>query len=187
MDHGSNDPHKWRFGYAVTALNKNHLETVGPKALSRRTNEYESRKEKASMSITENKQIVLEACQRINERNFPALFDLMADHGTWTYPIRSDRFRDGGRRNKKGAQNTLEDFLNGFDEFSFEVRSMTAEEDRVAVEATAHGVGPDGLEYNNTPILMFKLSNGKLAEVTEALDPFEVLAYVEQLSEARPS
>ena len=59
---------------------------------------------------------------------------------------------------------------------------MTAEEDRVAVEATAHGVGPDGLEYNNTPILMFKLSNGKLAEVTEALDPFEVLAYVEQLS-----
>lgn len=139
------------------------------------------------MSITQNKKIVLEACQRINERNFRALFDLMAHDGAWTYPIRSDWFRDGGRRNKEGAQKTLEDFLNGFDEFSFEVRSMTAEEDRVAVEAIAHGVGPHGLEYHNAPILMFKLSNGKLTEVIEALDPFEVLAYVEQLSDARPS
>lgn len=144
---------------------------------------YLSEREK-TVTVEENRRVVLDACERIDQRNFPALFDLMADNGTWTYPIRSDRFRDGGRKDKTDAQATLEGFLNSFVEFSFVVRSVTAENDRVAIEATAHGVGPEGVEYTNNPLLMFRLENGKLAEVTEALDPFEVLAYVEQLSAA---
>ncbi|WP_213576672.1 nuclear transport factor 2 family protein [Rhodococcus sp. USK13] len=135
------------------------------------------------MSVELNKKIVLDACRCIDDRDFTALFDLMADNGTWTYPIRSDRFRDGGRKNKAGARATLEGFLGGFAEFSFVVRSVTAENDRVAVEATAHGVGPGDAEYTNNPLLMFRLEDGQLAEVTEALDPFEVLAYVEQLAD----
>lgn len=61
------------------------------------------------------------------------------------------------------------------------MHTLTAEEDRVVVEATTAGVGPGEAEYNNNYLLMFKLRDGKIHEVTESLDPFQVLAYVEQI------
>ncbi len=134
------------------------------------------------MSTEKNKEIVLSACQYISDRNFPALFDLIAEDGTWTLPNRPDRFEYGGLNDKAGTKALLEGFLSPFDEFRFDVHSVTAEENRVVIQATTHGVGPGEAEYNNNYIIMVKLRDGKLFEVTEALDPFQVLAYVEQLS-----
>lgn len=133
------------------------------------------------MSIDKNKEIVLNACTYISERNFPALFDLIDEDGSWTLPNRPDRFEYGGRNDKAGTKALLEGFLSPFTEFRFDVHSVTAEDDRVVVEATTHGVGPGEAEYNNNYLILFKLRDGKLFEVTESLDPFQVLAYVEQL------
>jgi uncharacterized protein len=133
------------------------------------------------VSTDKNKEIVRNACQYISDRNFPALFDLIDEDGTWTLPNRPERFEYGGRYDKPGWRNLLEGFLSPFDEFRFDVHTLTAEEDRVVVEATTAGVGPGGAEYNNNYLLMFKLRDGKIYEVTESLDPFQVLAYVEQI------
>ena len=133
------------------------------------------------MSTDKNKEIVRNACQCISDRDFPALFDLIDEDGTWTLPNRPDRFAYGGRYDKPGWRNLLEGFLNPFDEFRFDVHTLTAEEDRVVVEATTAGVGPGEAEYNNNYLLMFKLRDGKIYEVTESLDPFQVLVYVEQI------
>jgi ketosteroid isomerase-like protein len=133
------------------------------------------------VSTDKNKEIVLNACAYISERNFPALFDLIDDEGSWTLPNRPDRFQYGGRNDKAGTKALLEGFLKPFTDFRFDVLTITAEDDRVVVEATTHGTGPGKATYNNNYLIMFKLRNGKLVEVTESLDPFQVLAYVEQL------
>jgi uncharacterized protein len=134
------------------------------------------------VSTETNKEIVLNACTHISTRNFPALFDLIDEEGSWTLPNRKDRFEYGGRMDKAGTKALIEGFLSPFDEFRFDVHSVTAEEDRVVVQATTHGLGPGKAVYANNYLIMFKLRDGKLFEVTEALDPFQVLAYVEQLS-----
>jgi ketosteroid isomerase-like protein len=136
------------------------------------------------MSVEKNKEIVLNACQYISDRNFPALFDLIDDEGTWTLPNRKDRFEYGGHNDKAGTKALLEGFLGPFDQFRFDVHSVTGEADRVVVEATTEGIGPGEAKYNNNYLIMFRLRDGKLIKVTESLDPFQVLAYVEQLPSA---
>jgi uncharacterized protein len=133
------------------------------------------------MTTEQNKEIVLKACSYISERNFPELFDLIDENGSWTLPNRPDRFEYGGKNDKAGTKALLEGFLKPFDQFRFDVHSVTAEEDRVVVEATTEGIGPGAAKYNNNYLILFRLRDGKLVEVTEALDPFQVLAYVEQL------
>lgn len=136
------------------------------------------------MSAQENKEIVLKACQYLSERNLPALFDMIHEDGSWSVPYRSDRFQFGGFRDKAGVCELLTGFLGGFQEFSFTVTSITAEDDRVAIEAKSQGVGPGTARYENVYIIIFFLKDGKLHTVREFFDPFQALAYVEQIPAA---
>ena len=103
------------------------------------------------------------------------------EDATWELPNRKDRFEYGGPNDKEGTYKLLTGFLTPFDEFSFSVKSLTAEGDRVAVEANSHGVGPGSAEYINNYQMMWTIKDGKVLSVKEALDPFQVLAYVEQV------
>jgi ketosteroid isomerase-like protein len=59
------------------------------------------------MSIAVNKEIVRQACQHVNDRDFPALLDLLHDDGTWTLPNRRDMFEYGGSNDKAGTEKLL--------------------------------------------------------------------------------
>lgn len=133
------------------------------------------------MSIEENRAIVLAACKHLNDKNLPALFDLIHEEGSWSVPFRSDRFQFGGFKEKPAVCELLTGFLSAFSEFSFEVLNTTAEGDRVVVEAKSRGVGPGGAKYENNYILIYFIKDGKLHTVREYFDPFQVLAYVEQI------
>ena len=132
------------------------------------------------MSISENKALVLRAMHYLDARNLPALFDLIAEDGSWSVPFRSDRFQFGGFRDKAGIIELLTGFLGGFDSFSFTVDNATAEADRVVVEAHSQGKQA-GATYANNYILIFFVRGGKIHTVREYFDPFQVNAYVEQL------
>ncbi len=133
------------------------------------------------MSAEANKELVQRACSYIDKREFDALMDVLAEDATWELPNRKDRFEYGGPNDKEGTYKLLTGFLTPFDEFSFTVKSLTAEGDRVAVEANSHGVGPGSAEYINNYQMMWTIKDGKVVSVKEALDPFQVLAYVEQV------
>lgn len=133
------------------------------------------------MSIEDNKALVLRACQHISDRNLPALFDLIDDKGSWTVPYRADRFEFGGFRDKAGLLALFTQFFGGFDRFSFTVTTITAEDDRVAIEARSSGTGPGSAQYENVYNLIFVVKDGKLHTVREYFDPFQVIAYVEQI------
>lgn len=133
------------------------------------------------MSAEANKELVRRACSHIDKREFDELMDVLAEDATWELPNRKDRFEYGGPNDKEGTYTLLTGFLMPFDEFSFTVRSLTAEGDRVAVEANSHGIGPGSAEYVNNYQMMWTIRDGKVLSVKEALDPFQVLAYVEQV------
>ena len=75
-------------------------------------------------------------------------------------------------------------FLDGFESFSFEITAITAEGDRVAIEAASRGHGPGPARYENVYSMNFVIKDGKIHTVREFFDPFHVLAYVEQLTAA---
>jgi uncharacterized protein len=133
------------------------------------------------MTITENKALVLRAFDLLGKRDLPELFALIHEEGSWSVPFDTERFQFAGFRDKAGIIELLTGFLGGFDSFSFTVQNMTAEEDRVVVEAVSEGVGPAGAQYRNNYILIVFVRDGQLHTVREYFDPFKVLAYVKQI------
>ncbi|MEU1275462.1 nuclear transport factor 2 family protein [Streptomyces sp. NPDC005799] len=53
---------------------------------------------------------------------------------------------------------------------SFEIRCLTAEEDRVASESLGRSVMVNGAEYNNQYIHLFRFHDGRIRQVTEYMD-----------------
>lgn len=53
---------------------------------------------------------------------------------------------------------------------SFEIRCLTAEEDRVACESAGRSVMANGVEYNNQYIHLFRFRDAKIRQVTEYMD-----------------
>jgi uncharacterized protein len=53
---------------------------------------------------------------------------------------------------------------------NFEIKSITAEEDRVACETQGRSVMANGAEYNNDYLHLFRFRDGKIYQVTEYMD-----------------
>jgi len=62
-------------------------------------------------------------------------------------------------------------FPNGF---KVTIKSMTAEEDRVAVEAESYGETPAGKVYNQTYHYLFIVRDGKISVQHEYLDKWHL-------------
>lgn len=129
-----------------------------------------------------NTKVVREICQFLSDKNVDGIMTHLAEDASWTVAGRPDRFPFGGTKDKAGSRAQLEGFLGGFTEFEFVPRSVTAQDERVAVQATSRGKGPGGATYQNNYLMLYSLENGKVVEVKEYFDQFEVLAYVEQMA-----
>jgi hypothetical protein len=56
------------------------------------------------------------------------------------------------------------------DGLAFEVHSMTAEGDRVAIEAESKGMHVSGKKYNNLYHFLMRMRDGKIVEWKEYMD-----------------
>lgn len=132
------------------------------------------------MSIAENKALITKVAAALNDRDVPTLLSCVHEDGSWSVPYRQDKFQFAGHKDKPAFAELIAFFLGGFSQFSFTVTSMTAEDDRVSIEAKSSGVGPGTAVYNNIYTMNFRIKDGQVIEAREFFDPFEVLAYVEQ-------
>ena len=132
------------------------------------------------MSVEDNKRLVLQAMDAISALDVDALMATVAEDGTWTVPYRTDQFHSGGTMDKAGTRQFMSNSFSGFTDWSFQVTSVTAEEDRVAVQAKAAGSGPGTATYQNVYHFAFTVKDGAIASAREFFDPFEVLAYLQQ-------
>jgi len=135
------------------------------------------------MSKDENKHLVLRFCHYLSERKLDDMFELMSEDSTWSGVGQPKTFKYGGRRTKAQSIPFIGGFLRGFESFRFDVHSATAEDDRVAIEATSHGVGPRGAVYENQYILVFVCRDGFIVRISEFFDQLAVLEYEDSVAQ----
>lgn len=134
------------------------------------------------MSIEANQALAQRFCQLLSARKLDELFALVHDEGSWSIPFRVDRFPFAGYKDKKTAAEMIGGFLSGFSEFSFTADNIAVDGNTVAIEARSVGKGPGNAHYENVYHMHAEIRDGKLHTIREYFDPFQVLAYVEQLS-----
>lgn len=121
--------------------------------------------------------VVLRFCDLLSRRETGAMLTLVADEVRWSAVGRPDRFAFGGVHGKPEAQQYMPAFLAGFDTFRFVVHEVICEGDRVAIEASSHGVTAAGKTYNNEYLMHFVVRDGLIICVREFFDQQELLEF----------
>jgi len=122
------------------------------------------------MSATENKQLLQDIFAALAEGNSRPLVDAMAEDFCWTVTGTTK-----WSKTYAGKQAVLTELFGTLrSRIAGHIRTagdrFIAEDDCVVVEARGHNTTVAGQPYNNRYCFVFRLSGGKLKEVTEYLD-----------------
>jgi len=119
------------------------------------------------MSIEANKQIVESYFNAQRSGNLFEGLAVLAEDSTWSVP---GNWEMSGTFTKPQMAKMMES-LNMFEGgLNFDHLSVTAEDDRVAVQTVVSGKLKDGREYRNNIFFLFRVKDGKIQEVTEVVD-----------------
>ena len=121
------------------------------------------------MSATANKQLLQEIFAALAQTNSRPLVDAMADDFRWTM-VGSNQWA----KTYAGKQAVIGELFAALrrkmDRVTTIAHRFIAEGDHVVVEARGANTTKAGLPYCNTYCFVFRLADGKLAEVTEYMD-----------------
>jgi ketosteroid isomerase-like protein len=130
------------------------------------------------MGIEANKRVVLEFLERQYAHRIPEAFELVADDATWWMP---GNLPFSGTYTKEQIQAVFEGVLDRFVAApEMEVLTVTAEDDRVAVEVEGRGTMRSGLDYFNTYHMLFRVRDGKITSCRNHQD----LNHLREITEA---
>jgi ketosteroid isomerase-like protein len=118
--------------------------------------------------IEENKAVVAQFWQHFSNSDFDAALALLSDDATWWIAGTTDISGTYSKAEFAAlAKGIGENTENGIEVKALRV---TAEDDRVAVEAESYGKLKNGKVYNNFYHLQHVVRDGKLTEIKEYLD-----------------
>src|SRR5882757_4916120 len=115
-----------------------------------------------------NKELVAAFFSTLNRGDVAALVAAYAEDGhlmTMGNTLISGRYTK--EQIKQAAGGIFQVFPKGI---HFTIRAMTAEGDRVAVEAESEGLHVSGQRYSNQYHFLFRLRDGKVVELKEYMD-----------------
>ncbi|MGD0074015.1 MAG: nuclear transport factor 2 family protein [Candidatus Binataceae bacterium] len=120
------------------------------------------------MSTEQNKKMVLSFFEKFSANKMDEALAMLADTGTWwiagTFPL-------SGTKTKKEFAELLAGVLPVMPGgIKLTAKSMIAEGDKVAVEATSYGKHVNGKVYSNQYHFVFEFRDGKIQAVREYLD-----------------
>jgi uncharacterized protein len=120
------------------------------------------------MGVEDNKRIARRFFECLSRGDTRAVLDLYTDDATvWT----AGSLAFSGRRSKQEVAPLMEGILGAFPKgLRFTIHGMTAEGERVAVEAESHGHHASGKLYNNLYHFLLVVREGKVREFKEYLD-----------------
>lgn len=123
------------------------------------------------MGKAENKQLVLDFLGHYSAARYDAALDMLADDCEWWLPGHPDEFPAAGTADKDTVRKRLARNLKLLPHgLEITVGAVTAEDDRVAVEAESKGVLSNGRLYHNRYHFLFVLREGRIRVVKEYLD-----------------
>lgn len=132
-----------------------------------------------SNCVAENKEIINSLLKHLANRDAAGAISHLADDGRWTISGNPEWFSFAGCYDKPAMKDVLSGFLGSFVKFEFHVLSLTAEDDRVAVEAYSKGEGVNSRIYENRYMMLYRLEDGLIVDAKEFFDPFAVVKYTE--------
>jgi ketosteroid isomerase-like protein len=118
--------------------------------------------------ISNNKAQVLRFFKAMNEGDIDTILDSYAEDGmlqTMGNTLISGQFTKA--QIAAAAQGIYQAFPEGI---SFTITGMTAEGDKVAVEATSSGAHSSGSTYSNEYHFLFTFADGKISSLKEYMD-----------------
>jgi len=120
------------------------------------------------MSIETNKQLVKNFWKAFSASDFDTAFAFLADDSTWwvagSFPI-------SGTYSKKEFEALIKGVVDDVPKgISVTPKGMTAEEDRVAMEAESYGERKNGKIYNNRYHILHVIRDGKIIAAREYMD-----------------
>src|SRR5688572_24926536 len=123
------------------------------------------------MSAEKNKNVVLSFFENFSAGKVDAALAMLADTATWWVAGNPEKFVLAGTKTK--AQ--FAELLNGIGAampkgLRVTPKGLTAEGDRVAVEAESYGETATGKIYNNLYHILFEVRDGKIQAVREYLN-----------------
>jgi len=123
-----------------------------------------------SLSVEQNKKVVVEFFSRFSKGDVVGLLELMDDEATWWVSGRIAGLSDTYKKQRFGEllHGVKPNYKGGA--MRFTPTLLTAEGDRVAVEAESYAELMNGRIYNNAYHLLFTLANGKIFRVKEYMD-----------------
>ncbi len=124
------------------------------------------------MSRQQDKALVLDFLRASIRHDATALSAMMTDDATYWVQGKSHLFPYAGEKTKEEICRYFATPSVFKDGLALRVGSMTAEDDRIAVETEVDGVAPNGKRYNNTFHYLFVLREGKIARVKEYFDSY---------------
>jgi uncharacterized protein len=120
------------------------------------------------MSIEENKRVILGFFENMNAGKGDAVMGALADSATWWV---QGNFPLSGTKNKAEFGALVGDLGAKIDgALRVTPKGLTAEGDRVAVEAESYAKMKNGKTYQNTYHFLFTVRDGKIQSVKEYLD-----------------
>jgi ketosteroid isomerase-like protein len=120
------------------------------------------------MSAEENKRIVLGFFENFSAGKAEAALGAMADNATWWV---AGNFPLSGSKTKKEFTELLKGMGAAMPEgLKLTAKGITAEGDRVAVEAESYGKHANGKVYQNQYHFLIEVRNSKIQAVREYLD-----------------
>jgi ketosteroid isomerase-like protein len=123
------------------------------------------------MSIQDNKRLVLEFLGHYSAARYDAALEMLSEDCVWWTPGHPEEFRAAGSADKatvtRRLAGTLKLLPHGVE---ISTGAVTAEDDRVAVEAESRAKTTGGGNYHNRYHFLFVLRDGKIRLVKEYLD-----------------
>ena len=123
------------------------------------------------MSAETNKKVVLSFFENFSAGKAEAALGLMADNATWTVMGKPEKFALAGTKTKAQFTELLKGIGAAMPKgLKLTPKGITAEGDRVAVEAESYGQHANGKVYNNQYHFLIEVRNDKIQAVREYLD-----------------
>ena len=120
------------------------------------------------MGIEENKRIARDFIDALSRADADWVLEHYAeDVVMWT----AGSLTFSGTHTKDEIRGLMDGILGAFPKgLQFEIKTLTAEEDRVAIEAESRGMHTSGKPYHNEYHFLMRIRDGRIVEFKEYLD-----------------
>lgn len=123
------------------------------------------------MSIEANKKLVLDFLSHYASGRYEAALAMLAPDSQWWLPGHPDEFPAAGWVDKATVERRLAGNLKLLPHgLQITTGAITAEDDRVAIEAESQATMVNGRKYHNRYHFLFVLRDGRIQAVKEYLD-----------------